>query len=103
MVGYVVGYKSKVSSIPDPLGGAVEWEKVTDHIPCTYKDNLNDTRGTYEEGKFKRHSFEVIVDESFLYKDSQLFDYHKNPITKIVKIQGEPRYLDVLCKTKRYV
>lgn len=102
MVGYIVGYKLEGGGndlIPTPIKPVQD----TEFIECTFKENTNDNKGVYSEGKFSRYSFEVTIEESFMYTDIQLFDYHKKPITDIVKIQGTPRYLDVMCKTKLYV
>lgn len=104
MVGYIIGYKyeDRDNGTPDFIGGAVKPIQDTDFVECTYKNNTSDVKGNYEEGKFQRHSFEVTIDESFKYKTIQLFNYHKKPITEIVKVQNI-EYLDLPCKTKVYV
>lgn len=103
MEGYVIGYKDQRKDDDLLLGGQVEYVADTDYTPCTYKENQNDFKGIYSEGKFKRYSFEVTIDESFKHSRIQLFDYHKKPITDVVLIEGTPRYLDAVCKTKLYI
>lgn len=99
MVGYIVGYKTRGDSIPNPLGNAVEYVKETDYIECTYTGNQSEHIGIYEEGKFMTYAFEIIVDENFDFINIQLFNYHKKPITEIIKVT-KAEYLDLLCKTK---
>lgn len=103
MIGYIIGYKvGEEPIIPDPLGGEVEPEQMTDYLECTYVYNKN-SYSIYEEGKRYDYTYEVIVDDGFMWNDVQLFDYHKKPLTKIIKLRGRPEYLDLMCKTKLYL